>query len=221
MFEQQFAALLAGVVCVQQEPDVQEFMEKTMTGYREWARFRTPLSRPITVLGGVPEDWDSDEFWKGWRDLEEFGELLFDFWARDLDTWWLDTFRRKGHTIALVPKGNKLYWTDEVELDEASRIIQKNPNEALEIQIVCKATDLKRMLSKKLKGKKGTSISLARATLYQEWELPISYENYDWIVHFYLEKLDFWNQAEKYLESKSLGLAIVPIRGRSLLTPKE
>ena len=217
MYEQQFASLFSHIVTFGQRTEVQTLVEKYMTGYREWTHFKTPLKTPITLSDGVPEDWEPEEFWKGWRDLGEFGQLVFDFWARDLDPWWLDTLRRKGFTVALVPNGCKLYWTEEVELGDASRIIQAAPNEALEIHPLTKAKDLSNALTGHFEPLNHTSISLARKSLYREWQYAISYENYPGILRLYLDKLDFWNQAENFLESHSCGIAIVPLRGRSLI----
>ena len=222
MFEQQFAALFSQIVTFGQRPEVQNLVEKYMTGYREWVHLKTPLRSPISVFYGVPEDWDSHEFWKGWIDLGEIGELLFDFWARDLDPWWLDTLRRQGQTIALVPNGMKLVWTSETEIRETKHCLSNASGVVREIATFGKAEELRLALTEQMvsMGKPVDDKKEARDILYEPWPNLNPYGRYPSVLSWYLNELDFWYKAEKYLESKGFGLAIVPIRGRSVLIPQ-
>ncbi len=219
MFEQQFAALVSEVLCVEEAPEVRQFVIDTMTGYREWCHFNSRLSTPMTILYGVPEDWDNAEFWSKWRSMGHFGELLFDFWARDIDVWWLDTMRKSGYTVALAARGSRLIWTPESEISGGSSVDIPTQTQTVEIPLITSASELRFALTQKmvLEGEEVSTFDAARRILYQNWELPIDYENYAEILCFYLENLDFWTLAESYLKKKSLALAMVPIRGRAFM----
>jgi hypothetical protein len=218
MYEQQFAALFSNIVAYDQPGETEKLVESFMTGYREWMHIKGSLTSPITVSYGVPEDWDQPEFWAGWRGLGEFGELLFDFWARDVDSWWLDTLRRTGYTVALVPEQSEVLWTPESEIALAKTNISEHGDSVREVQTASSSADLRKLLTSHFEGQRNAieSVSDARQILYQQWSSPITYARYEDVLELYLEKLRFWDHAERYLVDNRCRLALVPIRGRSL-----
>jgi len=219
MFEQQFSSLFSQIVTQDKPAETQSLVEGFMTGYREWIHIKEPLKDPIIISYGVPADWDPPQFWSGWRSLGEFGELLFDFWSRDIDSWWLDTFRRAGYTLALVPEGREVLWTEESDITRAKATIANSKHVGLEIRSASSSAELRNLLTSHFSSQRESleSVSDARKILYQEWQAPISYEGYEEVLAIYLDQLKFWDKAERFLLAKKCRLAIVPIRGRCLV----
>ena len=218
MFEQQFAALFSQIVTQDKPTETQSLVEGFMTGYREWIHIKEPLKDPITISYGVPADWDSPQFWSGWRGLGKFGELLFDFWSRDIDSWWLDTFRRAGYTLALVPEGREVLWTPESDITRAKANFANSKDAGREVISASSSAELRNLLTSHFSSQRASlmSVSDARKILYQQWQSPISYERYEEVLAIYLDQLEFWDKAERFLLAEKCRLAIVPIRGRSL-----
>lgn len=219
MFEQQFALLFSQIVTQDKPAETQTLVERFMTGYREWIHINGPLKDRITISYGVPADWEPPQFWSGWRSLGEFGELLFDFWARDIDSWWLDTFRRAGYTLALVPEGREVLWTEESDMTRAKANIANSKDVGREIRSASSSAELRNLLTSHFSSQRASleSVSEARKILYQKWQAPISYEGYEEVLAIYLDQLEFWGKAERFLLAKNCRLAIVPIRGRCLV----
>jgi hypothetical protein len=219
MFEQQFSALFSQIVTQDKPAETQTLVEGFMTGYREWIHIKERLKDRITIFYGVPADWEPSQFWSGWRSLGEFGEMIFDFWSRDIDSWWLDTFRRAGHTLALVPEGRGVLWTPESDITRAKANIAISKDAGLEIRSASSSAELRNLLTSHFSSQRASleSVSEARKILYQEWQAPISYEGYEEVLAIYLDQLEFWDKAERFLLAKNCRLAIVPIRGRCLV----
>ena len=220
MFEQQFASLFAVMAIQAAGPGAQKDFDAYFSGYREWIHFKTPLTTPITIHYGVPEDWDSSTFWARWRDHGETGKILFDFWARDIDHWWLDSFRKMGRTVSVVPNGRRVTWVPETNLDGALESLKMGNHIGKKLPTYRYAGELRDALLSHLDLYEAPVLSLGeiREELYPiNRTYPINYKKYNVLLPQLLDHLNFFENAEEYLKDHDVSLVLSPIRGRTIV----
>jgi hypothetical protein len=220
MFEQQFASLFAVLATQGEGSESQKDFDAYFSGYREWVHFTTPLTTPISIRHGVPEDWDNASFWARWREFGETGEILFDFWARDIDHWWLDSFRKNGLTVSVVPNGRRVAWLPETNLDAALESLMRGDQVGKCLPAYRDASELREVLLSQLElnGARGMSLQEIREELYpMNREYPINFHKYNIILPELLGRLNFFQKAEEYLKCHDLSLVLSPIRGRTIV----
>jgi len=219
MFEQQFSSMFAVLAANHLGAYAEQQFENYFIGYREWSHIRTPLDNPITIQHGVPQDWDSQEFWDGWRSYGRFGELMFDFWARDIDNWWFDTLRKQGLTVCIVPENSQVIWLPATDLDEAAAHLKNGSRFGKALPRYREANELAEALLVGVEKSSGQlKLGELRQKIYEEPQgYPVDYSAYDAALYSLLDRIDFFEKAELFLKANSVELVVCPIRGRTLV----
>jgi hypothetical protein len=221
MFEQQFASFFALVATSREEKRSQEGIEKIYAGYREWSHICQPLEIQPFVLFSAPLEWYGKVFWKPFFDLDDLGGNLFKIWARDLDSWWLDTWRQFGKTICLAPTSGQLRYFDVSTLSQAIDLARETPELGLEVPLLTEANELRDSLLGGTLNPAALEPKEIDSILFSgDFASPISYARFDEALGALLLDIDFFGKLEAYLADRKIGLAMVPLLGRTIWTPQ-
>lgn len=220
MREQQFSSLFARASMAGKPNSSATKIEELFIGYREWSHIFKPLNSNPFELFAAPSGWYDRKFWSPFSELLDLGVSLFDVWSRDLDSWWLDTWRQSGKTICLAPLRGQLIYFDEPLLSKALDLATNSPQEGIKIDMVSSASQLRSLLLSEASPQALLSQSDVRAMLYSgDFTSPVNYRNFDQVLLAVLHDLDFFNKLQVFLAQRNLALALVPIVGRSIWKP--
>lgn len=223
LVEQQFGSLFALVVTEGLDSKLQSELESMFSGYRETSFIKSPLAAENRAFKfNTPDEWLQKSFWNPFLNLGNLGELAFDVWARDLDSWWLNTWRKKGLNLSLIPNQSLAFNLKFSDSPVDSATLETIGN-TQPVQVALTSDEIRRMLMSNME--RNQNVVLSEHSLHDRlyggdsWD-PIDDKASRSALDYLLDRIQFFDKAEEFLSRNDLGIALTPVESRTVCFPK-